>query len=71
VGAAVRADAVGGKGGGGGCMYVLRADQHPYARLGPCQATGRERGVEKRVRIPDLESGIWENKTIEDLRLQL
>jgi len=23
----------GGKGGGGGCMYVLRADQHPYARL--------------------------------------
>jgi hypothetical protein len=26
-------DAVGGKGGGGGCMYVLRADQHPYARL--------------------------------------
>jgi len=26
-------DAVGGKGDGGGCMYVLRADQHPYARL--------------------------------------
>lgn len=71
-GTAVRTDAVEGKGGGGGCMYggwintrMLGSD--PARRRG-----GRGGGgVERRVRIPDLESGIRENKTIENLRLLL